>query len=439
MRGILCSVLAVAGFGCGSDDSGPGDDDPLVTAGGRFQIDGCDYQVVTRVDAEAPALGADVLGADPAPSQVRLGFGGEPRTSMAILWRTDLDTTATTARFGIGTALDQTSAGVTYRYIAGIGGVGDPIRMHEVHLCGLTPDTEYSYQVGGVGAGGVERWSDTYTFRTAPDATTNPDAEVVIAYAGDTRDGYAAWAELATQILQRTPDLLVYTGDIVTLGPQQVEWDAFFEAAPELFATVPLVSAHGNHEINSISYYAQMAMPGDEENFSFDFGHAHQVVLNSDPVDVGDVTGANATFLDDDLTAHDDATWKLVTFHRSIWSSGTNHGSDADLRAAWGTLIDEHRVDLVVTGHDHIYERTKPMRGDTPGATAADGTIYVVSGGAGADLYDTTFGTPDQQPFTEFAESTYNATVISVRASMLSATSFRGDGSLLDEFVITRP
>ncbi len=437
MKSMLWAAAAASLLvACGDD--GPPDDGMLVIDGGRFTVEGCAHEVITRVNAEAPALGADVLGAEPAPYQVHLGLAGDPRTSIVIVWRTDAETTSTIAKFGEGTGLGETAAGVTYRFVAGVGGVGDAYRIHEAHLCGLEPGTEYSYQVGGVGAGGDERFSPTYTFRTAPDVTASPDAEVTIAYAGDTRNGYAEWAQIADVITDHAPDVLIYTGDIVTLGPLQEEWDGFFDSSPELFATVPMVSAHGNHEINSISYYAQLAMPGDEENFAFDYGHLHQVVVNSDPTAVGDLDGKIPDFLDADLGASD-AAWNVVAVHRGLYSSGSNHGSDLTLRAAWGPIFDAHQVDLVVQGHDHIYERTKPMRAEVPGATPADGTIYLVSGGGGANLYGTSFGTKTQEPFTEFAESTYNTTVVQVRATMLSATSYRADGSLLDEFTITKP
>ena len=81
MRKAACLLTILAA--CGGDD-GPVDD-TLVTDGGRFTVEGCDYEVVTRVDAEAPALGADVLGDDPDPFQVHLGLAGDPRTSMVTL------------------------------------------------------------------------------------------------------------------------------------------------------------------------------------------------------------------------------------------------------------------------------------------------------------------------------------------------------------------
>lgn len=424
-------ILFLAGglvLGACGDDGGEAPETPVLD-GGRIAIEECGFDVVTRVGAEAPVLGGDDVGADPAPFHVHLGFGGDPSTSMAIVWRTDEATTATVARFGVGTALDREATGVTYRYAAGLDGVGELVRVHEVHLCGLQPDTEYSYQVGG-----GDSFSQTFTFRTAPDVTATPDAEVVLAYVGDSRGGYDVWQRVAAELAERAPDLVVFTGDIVTIGPNQTEWDSFFEAAAPLLATTPMVAAHGNHEINAVHYYSQLAMPGDESNFSFDFGPVHQVVLNSDPVNVGDLEGVIADYLAADLTAAT-SPWKIVTMHRSLYSSSTSHGTDTSLQEAWGPLIDAGDVDLVISGHDHIFERTKPLNAGVVQASAADGTTYIVSGGAGADLY----GIVDPLPeFSELATSTYNATVLRVRASMLDSESFRDDGSPIDQFSLAK-
>jgi hypothetical protein len=77
------------------------------------------------------------------------------------------------------------------------------------------------------------------------------------------------------------------------------------------------------------------------------------------------------------------------------------HGSEGGARQFFVPLFDSYSVDLVINGHNHIYERTDPLRGGvaTPapiGATvrpAAEGTTYIAAGGAGVGLYD--FSAPD--------------------------------------------
>lgn len=431
-------ILFACGLvGCGDD--GPASDEPILD-GGRAEAPGCGYDVVTRADAEAPMPGGDTLGTDPDPFQVRLGYGGspaDPRTSMAILWRTDEATTVSQVRYGTGGELDQIAEGLTFRYGTGVAGLPPFVRMHEVHLCGLEPDTEYSYQAGGVAADDGEAWSPTYTFRTAPDVTANPDAEVVVGFVGDGRGGYDVWEAMVDELEARAPDLMIYTGDLVTIGFDQAEWDTMFDAAGDFLASVPMMAAHGNHEVNAVHYYSQLAMPEDEESFGFDFGHLHQVILNSDPIDIGVLEGETADYLDASLTGSE-ARWSIVSMHRPLYTSSTRHQPDELLQAAWGPIIDEHLVDLVIAGHNHCYERTLPIRNNTVGVDFADGTVHLVSGGAGADLYAIK-AEADREPYFLIGESSYNATVISVRRDMLSAETFREDGTPVDSFVITKP
>jgi len=420
---LLLAAGCVKGTPGGDDDSG----DHFATPGGRYTVPGCGYDVVTREGAEVPAVGT-TLGANPEPYQIHLGFGGDPSTSIAIVWRTDVETDLSQVRFGPAGSLDQQVDGVSYRYVAGIG--GDIVRVHETHLCGLQPDTEYSYQVGGA-AGGVESWSTTYSFRTAPVAA---DAEVKIAFVGDSRGGYDMWGQLAEQIGSHGIDMIMFSGDAVTIGNIQQEWEDFFSAAPELFATVPMISAHGNHDVNSVNFYSLFANPGDESSYSFDYGAAHMTVLNDSPLNVGDLTGSIKTFLDQDLAA---ATkpWKIVNHHIPMFSVGTSHGSDETLRAEWQPVIDAHHADLVLNGHDHIYMRSKLLYGTEVRTDPATATVYVVSGGAGAPLYgvDTAF-------FVEVAESTYSYGIVSVRAASLTMDSYRpGETTPFDTFTLTKP
>jgi hypothetical protein len=304
------------------------------------------------------------------------------------------------------------------------------VRIHEAHLCGLTPDTEYTYRVES----DATHSSPTYTFRTAPDIAADPDAEVVIAAVGDSRDGYEVWAQLVPEILERTPDLVLFSGDAVTVGPFQEEWEEFFAVGEPLFARVPVMSVHGNHEINSVNFYSQFAMPGDEQNFSFDYGHAHITVLNDSPEQSGDLTGSIKEYLRDDLRTHQDARWKIVNHHRPVYSASTRHGTDTTLLTEWAPIFDEFHVDLALNGHDHCYERTHPMKAMTVQATPADGTVYVVSGGAGAELYGA--GTDF---WTAISSSTHNAVVVRLRNTMLELTAFDQSGTVFDTMTITKP
>jgi hypothetical protein len=195
-----------------------------------------------------------------------------------------------------------------------------------------------------------------------------------------------------------------------------------------------VISAHGNHDLNSVNYYSQFAMPGDEQNFAFDYGHAHITIANDSPEQVGDLSGAIKEFLRADLTTHQDARWKIVNHHRPLYSASTRHGTDLTLQMEWGPIYDQFHVDLNLAGHDHDYERTHPMAGGSQQPTPADGTVYIVSGGAGADLYDN--GTDF---WTAFSQKTHSALTVRVRNTMMVIDAFDPAGTPIDTLTITKP
>jgi hypothetical protein len=417
---MLVSILLISAA-CSGDDGE--DDDTFTGTGGTLAIDGCGYSVTTRLGAEAPRKASDRIGADPTPRHVHLGLVGDPKTSIVAQWRTRDETTrATVIRYAKGAdlgaeQLTETRTGIEFGFKA--TGV-EIYRVHQAHLCDLEPGTAYSYQVGSEGA-----FSPVYTFRTAPDVAANPDAEVVFGFVGDSRDGYDVWTQLVAQFQARAPDLILFSGDAVTIGLTQFEWEEFFDRGEPLFARAPVVSAHGNHEVNSVNYYAQFAMPGDQENFGFDFGHAHLTVANDTPDNVSVIAGSTRDAIAADFEASKNARWRMLMHHQAIWSS-SNHGSTLSLQEAWMPLIDQYGIDLVLNGHDHVYEISKPLRAGVVQADNTAGTVYVVGGGAGAELYET-----GMEFHTAYTEKTHSAAVIRVTRNLLTLEAFRQDGSAI--------
>lgn len=431
MRALLIPAFVVGAFGCGDD---PIEDPEFTDSGGTLEVSGCDYSITTRLGAEPPRVASMTAGPDPTPKHVHLGFVGDPRTSMVAQWRTNDEdkTRATIVRYARGAdlpeaALTETGVGITFGYRS----TGTQIyQIHQGHMCGLEPGTDYSYQVGGGGT-----FSPVYTFRTAPDIEANPDSEVVIANLGDSRDGYDVWSALVEEVAKRSPDLILFSGDAVTIGLTQFEWEEFFSRAEPLFARAPIISAHGNHEVNSVNFYSQFAMPGDQETFGFDWGHAHITVANDSPEDISYIAGKFRDAISADFERSANARWKLMTHHQAMWSASLRHGSSITLQDAWGPLIDQHRIDLVLAGHDHCFEISKPLDNGVVQASNATGTVYVVNGGAGAELY------PNGMDFwTEYSEMTHAGSTIRVTRDSMTMESFRPDGTTINAgFSKTKP
>lgn len=441
MRTLVFSLaIAAATTGCVKGNPDLPLDAGFEATGGTLALADCGYSVTTYPGAEAPRLAVPTFGADPTPRLVHLGLVGDPKTSVVAQWRTmDETTLASTVRLGVGanlpaSALTDVRTGLEFAYLS-TG--AQSVRMHQAHLCGLTAGTSYSYQVGSIDLAGVEHFSPVYTFHTAPDIVAHPDAQVVLAFVGDSRGGYDVWQQLIAQIQQRTPDLVLFSGDAVTFGITQFEWEDFFQRAEPLFATVPVVAANGNHENNAINYYSQMALPGDQQNFGLDYGFAHLTVGNDTPADPTAITGAFHDAIAAEFTASDAARWKVFMHHQPIFSASTKHGSSLTLQQAWQPLIDQHHIDLVLNGHDHDYEISKPMVGSTvaSGPAAATATVYVVAGGAGAELYPN-----GSQFWTQYSESTYSAAIIDVSRDTMTLDAFHPDGSPIQTgFSKTKP
>ena len=139
-------------------------------------------------------------------------------------------------------------------------------------------------------------------------------------------------------------------------------------------------------------------------------------------------------FLRADFEASKTARWKMLMHHQPIWSA-SNHGSNMTLQQYWQPIVDQYHLDLVLNGHEHEYEITKPMIGQTPQATNANATVYVVAGGGGAELYASGTGF-----WTQYSESTHNAAIVRVRRDQLTLEAYRTDGTVIPGgFTKTKP
>jgi hypothetical protein len=158
--------------------------------------------------------------------------------------------------------------------------------------------------------------------------------------------------------------------------------------------------APGNHEYLTdgaagyFEYFGSAA--GDPETgwYSFDVGEWHLIALNSTCEEVGGC-GANSPqlrWLRDDL-ARSDARCILAYWHTPRFSSG-DHGDNPQMAAFWDVL-EEAGAELVLSGHDHTYERFAPQTGAR--VANARGIRQFVVGSGGRDLYDFPVAKPNSE------------------------------------------
>ncbi len=391
--------------------------------------EGCPHVVRSTPGAVFNRVGDDhTLGPAPTPFAVHVNLAADPRATAAVLWRTDHATHGSVVEFGTAPdALDRRTVGHVSR-----AGFGEPISVHEVHLCGLRADTTYYYRAGAPGA-----FSAVQSFKTAP---ADANGEVSFAFLGDSRDDFTVFRRVNDAVIQqsglRAPDALLFTGDAVPSGLVQDDWDRWFDAAQPTMRAMPYILAHGNHEGLAANYLHQFAQPQSELReqselyWSWDYGPVHLVVLNDSPFPFQSVVEqSERDWLDRDLSRANanrmNVPWIVVMHHKGPFSSAL-HTEDADVdivRRAWVPLYAQHEVDLVVNGHDHHFELTYPL--DLLGIRSAPadyGVVYATAGASGADLY-----VAPARLWTRVIESTVNFGMLRVTRGTLRMQGYRVD------------
>lgn len=419
------------------------DDAPAPAPAGPppFQPKGCGFKVAGRPEYVGFSEGKPDVGATPNIRRVRLGLGGnvapgapgraDPSTMVGIGWQTDEGTLASEVQWGTGTdpsawPAENRSNGVTWQTPPGIVATGGAERMHEAYLCGLQPATTYSYRVGG-GAPGKEVWSDVYSFTTTP---KDPGTPVTFGLTGDARgQDNDVYRLLQKRLKAAGVTVGLFSGDTVNLAFDQDEWEKWLDLAWKdekgdllTLGSLLTLATHGNHENHTSLYFGNLILPQDVSAFpkygelfySVDIGPVHLVVVDDLGVAYSDEDPGYAETLKQWLRADLGAAnqnranvpW-IVTMHHHSELSSSSHGKDADvllIRSFFMPIWDEFHVDMNLAGHDHNYERSKPVTGpaDAPKVqtTFDKGTVYVVCAGAGADAYGS--GTSD---FTEISKS----------------------------------
>jgi hypothetical protein len=284
---------------------------------------------------------------------------------------------------------------------------------HVVTIEGLSPGTLYHYRVR-TSTGYI---SGDNTFKTAPIGSP-----FTFAVFGDNRSDSSAHQVVVNTMLNYSPDFVLNTGDLVSDGTQIIEWNTFFNIEENLLRNSPYMPAVGNHEDPEnieCRFYYLFELPNNEKWYSFDYGNAHFICLDTET----DIVGSQMTWLVNDLAManqNPDIDWIIVYFHKPPYSS-SSHGSDLYVRYTLTPIFMEYDVDLVFSGHDHDYERSIPINGVT----------YIVTGGGGAPLYSA-----GVSYFTVYSESAYHFVLITINGDTLILKAIRTNGTVMDSLIL---
>jgi hypothetical protein len=188
---------------------------------------------------------------------------------------------------------------------------------------------------------------------------------------------------------------------------------------PLLDRGVKFYAALGNHDRDLQIHFKPFNMGGRDRYF-FDQGNARFVALNSNhPAHPQQLTWLDGVFADAGNK------WRIAFFHHPLYSSGNHSRESADvIRPALEAALVRNRVNVVFSGHEHLYERSRPQQG----------VVYFVSGGGGRYLHRY-----NRNEFTEVGVSEHHFMVASVAGDRLFFEAVSHAQKVLDCGVLFRP
>lgn len=199
----------------------------------------------------------------------------------------------------------------------------------------------------------------------------NPDS-VRFAVIGDSGTGDSAQYDMGRemQAIHQTTDFgfVVMLGDNIYGGHSSNDFQKKFALPykPLLDEGVKFYATLGNHDNTDEVSYAPFNMEG-HRYYTFTKSNIQFFVLDSNFMSADQLT-----WLRNELQKST-AEWKIAYFHHPLYSDGKRHGSDTDLRAVLEPVFEQYGVNVVLSGHDHVYERTTPQ----------NGILYFVLGSSG--------------------------------------------------------
>lgn len=284
------------------------------------------------------------------------------------------------------------------------------------------------------------RWTEDFLPGTAPtdvlevQAWTITDDEVVFAAVGDTGTGGRNQMDVAQAMVDAykttSYGLVAHVGDVSYRGSILDRWeDVWLEPYRSLFdAGVRFEVALGNHELEEGQ--SEKTLQWIESRLQqLGYSNTYRVVPygpvdfffldTATPMMTGERSGEQLAWLDEVL-GQSTAAWKVAVMHHAPYSSSAKRGSNLELRAAVEPLFIQHGVQLVLTGHDHTYERTTPQSGVT----------YVVTG-AGAKLSDV-----GRSDFTAAAAKVLQFMIVRVDGDRMVLRAIDKTGTVFDEVTL---
>lgn len=380
-----------------------------------------------------------------------------------VMWAT-LESGSGSVRYSTDQKTWRTAAASRRAFLPAQTGLVFPYYQYEADLLPLSPATDYYYQVMVDGS----QLTEVIRFRTA-----GPGPFTYLAF-GDSGINSSEQRTLAGMMM-REPNLslIIHTGDIAYLHGtfqefQSNHFDIYDSISPSLngnlMRSIPFFLTPGNHEYynpSGLFPYLSLHSPPREGvpepdagyYYSFDWGNAHFVSLDTNITDGTEPNepwkiyaptpltkaisggGGMLKWLDQDL-AGSRKFWRIVFFHQSPYAGGRNANDPAGkaFRDYIAPILERHEVPLTMNGHEHSYQRSKPVRNNVA-VGAGEGTVYITTGGGGYGLYELT-PPPPVRDMTAYAESVHHYMRVEVQPYQITLRAIRIDGKEIDRLTL---
>ena len=328
-----------------------------------------------------------------------------------------------------------------------------PVRFHSFTITGLQPDTKYDLYINETKQG---------SFKTSPKESS---ASVSFAVFGDTQQSnyklYQGHYGLVAQELKKgSYDFLINTGDLVNAGWSGREWDWWYVNGQDLVSNALFAPTMGNHEAADVTarpgdmyYRLRFKTPANAPaslgtgTYSFSYGSVHIAVLDTQGTDANLI----ANWLKEDMPTAQNR-WRIVVLHDSLFSIVRDQSA---LRKILAPVFEELGVNIVFSGHDHVYARSKPLvydgalyvsNNETQGAVAKEGgPVYVITGRSCDKTYsivrslsviDLFVQGNDPNGANYYGKENYLAVQADDRS--MNIKTYGIDGTLLDQFSLSK-
>lgn len=314
--------------------------------------------------------------------RISVTMNGDATSSRGICWYTKTNDGSVVKIYDA--AAQPVNATVTYEDV--IEWEGN--YCHQAVISGLEAGKTYYYTVS----------NDTVESPVGSFTTDNGDSKFEFIAIADVQAGneenFLKGAKVLDAAFATMPgaEFVVNLGDFTDDSTNE-EWDWYDSSFKAANASKTLVPISGNHDGLGVEYWfnnmfsldtSESVQVKDGVNYSFDYGNAHIAVLNTN--DLLAMSNAQLKWLKNDMNSTD-KDWKIVFMHKSPYSLGKDaKWPDAlYLQESLAKTLDKCDVDIVMSGHDHMYLRTKALKNNK---VADDGTVYVLAGTAGAKRYE---------------------------------------------------